>query len=809
MDADQTKHGNKRVWISLFVISMSVVAFEIQLMHFFSIVQWQHFASMVISIALLGFGTSGTLITLFREKMLRNSSILVPLFMMSSGLMMMIALPMSRLAFFRLDTFTLFSDPSQIGKLTLNYLLFFLPFLLAALSIGLVYVKKASTVGNYYFADLTGAGFGGLLALTLMWTMALQWILWVVASLPILAGLLLLNWEEKRTFIRLSCFGAACLAFLTYSSNQPLDLKPSPYKSISYALNLPGARITEEHHSPYGWLQIVSSPAQRFAPGLSLNAPIEIPPSPVVFNNGNWYAPIPLSDAALQVLDYSTMGAPFEMRRPEKVLQLGSGAGFEVQYALRRGATRVVAVEQNAVLVNLLRDSFASRTDSVFYDVRVNWHIKSSRSFLENNGSEFDLVQLPLMGTFGGSVGLNALEEDWVFTREGFMSIWKQLNNTGMISVSCWIDMPQKMSIRLGALLSDLLEQNGVGDPSEHLVVLRSWGTLTFVLSKPPLSLTERRALDDFCKSRQFDVLTPDIASSKVNKNKKEVPTQHFNLIQDADFETNLKISMGPERDSLLTHYPFHVEVPTDNKPYFFQFLRISDWKQHKDQWRESRTAQLELGYFLLLITFAQLLVFSFVLVLLPLLRLKTKISGNWRGLLYFGCLGVGYMFLEIILIKYFTMYLGHPIYSASAVISIMLISSGLGSRYSERFALESKFHIRILLLIALIGLIYSMMLGPFLSGTIGLNIGIKLVLTLIVVGAPAFFMGMPFPLGLKKLNSLDQESVPWAWGINGFASVISVSLAVILAVEAGLVAVLLLSSIAYSLSLYSIRGLT
>ena len=169
MQNEGSKSTDMRVWISLFVMSLSVVAFEIHLMHFYSVVQWQHFASMVISIALLGFGASGTLISVFRNWMLKNSRLLIPLFMMTSGLLMLTVLPLSRLEMFRLDTFTLFAERSQFLKLSINYLLFFLPFLFAALSIGLVLVKKASKIGNYYFADLVGAGFGGLLAIGLLW----------------------------------------------------------------------------------------------------------------------------------------------------------------------------------------------------------------------------------------------------------------------------------------------------------------------------------------------------------------------------------------------------------------------------------------------------------------------------------------------------------------------------------------------------------------------------------------------------------------------------------------------------------------
>jgi hypothetical protein len=51
-----------------------------------------------------------------------------------------------------------------------------------------------------------------------------------------------------------------------------------------------------------------------------------------------------------------------------------------------------------------------------------------------------------------------------------------------------------------------------------------------------------------------------------------------------------------------------------------------------------------------------------------------------------------------------------------------------------------------------------------------------------------AFCMGVPFPLALREL---DEPLVPWAWGINGCASVVSAALATLLAVDFGFSAVL------------------
>jgi len=182
-----------RLIFAVAILSAAIVSYEIQLIHFFTIVQWHHFAYMVISIALLGFGASGTIISVFRKWLLKRTDTLLPLFMISSGLLMTLAVRLSRSEIFLFDSYTLFVDRSQFSRLLLTYFLFFLPFLLAAMAIGLIFVKKVSNIEKYYFSDLAGAGIGGILAIFLFWKFTPQEIPSIIAFLPIVAGLIILQ----------------------------------------------------------------------------------------------------------------------------------------------------------------------------------------------------------------------------------------------------------------------------------------------------------------------------------------------------------------------------------------------------------------------------------------------------------------------------------------------------------------------------------------------------------------------------------------------------------------------------------------
>ena len=784
-----------RLVLAVFILSVAIVAYEIQLMHFFTIIQWHHFVYMVISIALLGFGASGTVISIFRRWMLQRIDFLLPFLMISSGLLMTIVIRASRYDFFLFDSYTLFIDRSQFPSLLGTYFLFFLPFFFGALAIGLIFVKKVSHIGTFYFSNLLGSGMGGALAIFLFWQLSPQKIPSVIATLPILAGVLIIH---KKARIYLFSYSLLCLSMVVYHLNKPFDLLPSQYKSISYALNLPDAKIDQQISSPYGLVQVVSSPVQRYAPGLSLTYAEKIPPSDVIFNNGDWYASIPRwsKKDTTSILNYTTMALPYVFGEPKSVMLFHAGAGLEIVHALNNGAEQITAIEPNATIISLLKNEYASLTDSLFYHPNVEIRVQSSRTFLNQTNKKYDIIQLPLLGAFGGSVGLNALQEENLLTKEAFAEMWQKLTPNGMIVLSFWIDLPPKISLKSAVIISESLESFQIKEPLNHIVAIRSWGTLTFVIKKKPLNKTEINKVKTFCERYNFDpMLLPGITAQE---------RVQFNAMEDEVFFSNLEGIFSSQREKIIHNYNFNIQSATDNKPYFFQFLRLKKLPNLVKTTGEKSTAFLELGYLIAVVTFFQVFILALLFIILPLFRLGLKGGNKSWVVIYFTALGFGYMFLEIVFIKHFALYLGHPIYSVAIVISVMLISSGIGSYYSSRYKTYQKALLKITGLITALILFYAFIIGVFLSSTVGLPFFMKILLAGGIIAIPSFFMGMPFPIGLKIVNAFKKSNVPWAWGINGCVSVISTSLAAIIAVEIGFMAVMLFAALAYGIAFLS-----
>jgi len=164
--------------------------------------------------------------------------------------------------------------------------------------------------------------------------------------------------------------------------------------------------------------------------------------------------------------------------------------------------------------------------------------------------------------------------------------------------------------------------------------------------------------------------------------------------------------------------------------------------------------------------------------------------------LTYFAMLGLAYLFVEIPLIQYFIVYLDHPAYAFTIVLFSILSFSGIGSLFSNRIKLNLVFP---LLLLFTIGL--SILLPEIISKTISSHLVIRMLLTIVFLAPLGFFMGIPFPAGIQKINQDIKIDllVPWSWGVNGSASVISAILAALLALTLGFQAVIYIGALAYA----------
>jgi hypothetical protein len=826
----------QRLLLSMGLHSAAIIAFQLALMQLISVVQWHHFAYMIISVAMLGFGASGTVLALMRDRLLRWSSWLVPLLMSFSGLLMMLAFHITRLELFRFDAYLLFVEWSQFPVLMANYLIFFIPFFTGALAIGIMLIRGATTIGTWYFSNLLGSGLGGILFLLIFGRLFPQQLPPLIGLLSVGAGLLSLsNSKQIPQLATVALASMIAVAMLMRPAPMPL----SEYKDLARTMNLPGAEVIYSQPGLFGLTEVVRSPALRYAPALSLSYTGKVPVRMSVFVRGDFYGVMPVHDNQIadtktsrsvcntmpensagvtgamhnigitHIHDFTTQALPYLFGSHNKVLALNAGTGTSLSHALANGASHIDAVIENRDVVRLMKTTFAEETGNLFHHPYIHIYPQEARNFLasasafpahnETNGDTltsvaagYNLILLPVQESFGGSAGINALQEDYAMTLEAFSLMWDRLAADGMIAVTTWLDYPSRASLKILATLTATARQKGVAEPANHIAAIRSWGTITFVLKKETISQTEAGLIRAFTRQMNFDpLLLPDIRQEE---------RMLYNQLDDASLLFYMdEILNGNE--AFLKDYGFMINPATDDRPYFSQFLKLKNLRQMADTFGQGQLPFLELGLLIVVVTLAQSLILALLFILLPLFRIRKSHRRKTGTLLYFAALGIGYMFVEIILIQRFVLYFGQPVYAISAVISTMLIASGAGSLLSGSLHARPR-QIAVmggLITLMLIG--YAFLLTPVLQSSISCSLAWKIVISLAMIGIPSFFKGMMFPLGIRYLASYDEGQVPWAWGINGSVSVISTSLATLIAVEGGFRFVMLLAVACYLLA--------
>lgn len=779
-----------RINVAIGLISAAIIAFQLILMQILSYVQWYHFAYMIISIALLGFGAAGTFLTIFQQKLEKNYYTLFPFLLIVTAILIPVVVGIANSEAVRFDSLLIFQDSRHIGKLILTYFIFFLPFLTGALAIGMSFSKFADQIGKIYFSNLIGSGIGGIIAIFFM-----QWIIpeqqsFAVAILAFLGGIVSLP-KNKKSLIRIIVPLSTLILIILFF--YPPRLTPSEYKDISKTMLLPDAKVEYRKSTPHGFVEIVSSPILRYAPGVSLAYRDSFPVRKVVFNNGNWMGcllPQPLEANETNILDYTPQALPYHIDNIKNALIINAGTGENVLLALSHQVARITANETNPEIFNILRQSFEG-----FYQVQP--YQTMPRTLLTPDTNKYDLIELPIVGSFFGNSGLNAVEPRYELTIEALREMWNKLSEKGMISLSCWMDYPVRNAYRLLATISLLLDENDIAHPPHHVVAIRSWCAITFLVKKSPFKRDEINKVRLFCENRMFDPL--------VLPEKQEIERDKYNILQDTTFFTHIDQLLSHEKETLIRQYPYRIHPTTDDRPFFFQFVRFKQIPQLISSIREKNFPFLDIGYVLIILTFVQIVFIAAIFILLPLSFRPWKSRNKKWVLMYFSGLGLAYMFLEMVFIQHFTFYFGEPTYAASATLGILLFTSGLGSYYSGKFQNNKKMRLAIPLVIAAILVLYAFVLSPILTATIGIALPLKITIAVVLLGTLGFFLGMPFPIGIDYLSGKNTDDIPWAWALNGYFSVISTVLATIISVELGYL--LLLSMAAFIYALVSISN--
>jgi len=764
--------STKQVQLVVFLVSAALIAYEILLFKLFAIRYWHHFAALIVSIALIGFGASGTFIFLFRRRLegrFRTVLYLAPFLMVLSvwGNLFL----GGRIAF---NPLMIIWQPREALGLFALSLVLLVPFFIGAVCVGLSLAVCTGEIHKIYFANLAGSGAGGLPVLLSFLHLGPHEIILVI-SLIVLCATFAAAGSRARIITSAIALPAMIPLYLLLLHGRPVEM--SAFKDLSVARSQAGARIEAEAFGPLGLVTVLDSPAYHYLPDLSLNCPSDLPEQKGLFLNGNMAGAINGAGGDMRFMEWRTTSLPYRLLDRPSVLVIGGGGGSEIVNARHHGAREISVVEMNRAIVRLMQGRYRAFSGNLYDPARTRILVEDGRGYLERTEQRFDLIQMSLLESMeSASAGVYSLNENYLFTTEALKTALDRLTPGGILCISRWIKNPPRDSIKITATAIAAL---GPEEAAGSLVVIRSWQTATILVRKGAFTTEQIETVREFCRERLFDpCYYPGIAREETNI---------VNRLDDSYFFDTAARLLSGEGERFYDAYPFFVRPATDDRPFFSHTFKNDVIEQYLIPHGRVSIPLIDWGYILLWTALGILVILSLLLILLPIGTTGGTARGKLPVFIYFGALGLAYMFLEMSFLQQFIRYLYDPVFSAAVVIGSFLVYSGIGSLLAGKIGAGKERQVMIAVLwIAAVAVGY-LAADRLLQGALfSLPLGMRMAVCSLLIAPLALPMGIPFPAGLDRLSGTSETLVPWAWGINGFLSVIGASAAVLFAIEWG-----------------------
>jgi hypothetical protein len=767
----------------VFLVSFSLIAYEIALSRLLSVVLSYHYVFAVLSFALLGLGLGGLLLHARNPRIPDPGEAIRRLTTLGAGLS--VSIPLSAAALLWMG-----SAGFIAGDVLWCVPVLLIPFVLAGVLLAEVYRSFPEISPRTYGADLMGAAAGALGVILLLDSLGGIRV-YVALGAAASAGALLLAAAGTRedgprpwrmpvlgTLFSLALLGGSAAGLLTMDVN----VGKNPAKEIHDALSSFGGRIIESRWSAFGRTDVVAFDEHPDHMDMYLDGTAG---SPMYRFNGDLNDPGP---AIRDLKDHFPGYFPFlHLREEEKktALVIGPGGGRDILLALMGGIKRITAVEINGDLVDLVRQ-YASFNGGIYSDFRqVEMVVDEGRSYLRRQKERYDVVflSLPVTNTSRSVEGF-ALTENYLFTTESIGEYWDHLSDEGRLIV---VGHNDAEALRLIVISLKALGPRGFSGAKamSHICLVSSGDYLAFVLRKTPFQPMEAQTLLRAMVRMGYDrgsSYIPHVgAGGGLNPALVALGAGRMGL---------------PELVARVEERGYDIGPVSDDTPFFYKLERGIPRAVSMVLWSSVVLLSLVLGGFAL----------RFRRDVRPREdsrsgRRKDSRQSLVRFSALFTMLGVGFMMVEISLIQRFSLLVGQPVWCLGVVLFSLLLGGGAGSTLWGGWAAE-RIHRRIALVgLGIAGTImgYALLLPMLLPLPGGLSPLERLAMTALFVAPLGFILGVPFSLGVRALGRAEREGVvPWMWGVNGIGSVLGSALTIVLALHIGFTGALLASAVCY-----------
>jgi hypothetical protein len=777
-------------YAGIFVIALATLLFELSLIRVLSFTIWHHFAYVVISTALLGYGASGTLLAVRPSLGRRNvAKSLAILSVFASATCIGVLIFISAVP---LDPMVILEKGDQAAIFVGYQIVAAVPFFFSGLCICLLLREAADRVDRLYFWDLSGAALGCIIAVALMNVLTPPGATIASGAMFALAGLVFARSTPARAGILV--LAVVLMLSTGFAPRIPLTLAPS--KEYALLVEYIGSKPIFSKWTALFRTDVVEdarkAPGQMKLVGMSTSVSKAFRGPPyLVSHDGTAGTGIDVLDenGRIDYLDFHLFKAPYLISNPNpRVMVIGVGGGRDVVVAMQYGASHVTGVELDPVTIDFLKHEVDDVTHGFFRRPEIELVAGEGRHFVRSSDEPFDVIQLTGVDTLAATnSGAYVLAENYLYTVDAFVDYLDRLTPGGILTLAMANMNPNEPRAigRVVSVAHEALRRRGVENPGEHIAVLDSRNFYAEVMIQTtPFRPEQVETLAQLATDLDFLPLY--------------LPGRKSHPLY-----AGLATATGEDREQLLAKQRFLLTATTDDNPFFLSFFRWSGLfkpglliPSHA-----SALGQIVLGLLVLTLT-----VLGAIFILVPLVVFR------WRGiaagdasrfgvLAYFLAIGLGFMLFEISLIQKFVLFLGYPTYSLSVTLCSLLVSLGCGSYLSQRWVGRERTVLPLGVLgVGLLAVFYTVGLPPIQNTMLGAPLLARIALTVTVLFPLGLCMGMFFPLGIRIASAVHEDMVPWAWGINGCASVTAGVGAVVLAMRFGFSTVWLLSLAIYAL---------
>jgi predicted membrane-bound spermidine synthase len=714
--------------LTVAVLSLSLISLEIVWTRIFSAEFFYTFAFLVLSLAVAGLGLGALCVRLVR---LFNNPDIIGMVLALTGICALLGPP---LVFqLGLDFSVLFFEWIMIGKLVLTLLILSCTFFFGGITLALIFKANSHSMPELYMGDLLGAGIGVFLSVISMNFLGTPLTVFLTAS-PIL----FLSIFYIRTWKKLiPVFALLGVILLGNDAESYLEVQREERAPVIY-----------KHWDAMSKIKIFDY-GEKYR-GINID---NVANSGVNGFDGNWDYPDSLK-FGFHIVEYL-----IQKSDSATFLSLGAGGGQDVFQALQAGATEIHAVEVNAHINEwMLTGELAEFSGYIYRDPRVKVVSEDARAYVRRQKKKFDLIYSFSSNSFAAlASGAFALAENYLYTTEAFVDYWNALSDDGYLLMEHQAFMP-----RLVNEVVDALNQCGISDLKSHFAIydLKSMKRKMLFLSKKPLTdEILKNAWGNYPRQdyRYAHLLYPAPDSLKNNIYNQMVINGWKSMSDSA------KVDISPTDDNR----PFVAQMGLWKNLDFKNMNKIAGYSD----WLGFPLSQL-----IVMIILVVVIVILVPLNIVPYFRPGEKLrTVPW---LYFFLIGMAFMSVEIVLIQKYTLLIGPSIYSIITILFTLLISAGIGSRFSKKISENVVFPAIILWIILDITasghLIY--LLGQS-------DVTCRIICTALLISPLGFFMGIPFPKAALRVGSL----VDWGFAVNGTASVLGSTLIVLVAFTLGI----------------------